>query len=247
MPCTRFAALDLGAERLRQGWWCWVLAAAVLWAAANTRVHGATNRWESEIAAFEATDRTNFPPAGGVLFVGSSSIRLWQSLETDFRGVPVVRRGVGGCQLTDVNSFAERLIIPYKPRLVVVYAGDNDIANGRRAADVAEDFRALSTRVLTALPGCRVVFMGIKPCPVRWYAANEVVSANRQIQQLTQSDPRLGFVDVFPNMLDRDGTPRLELFGRDQLHLSRKGYRLWARLVTPHLKAKGRATKKDQP
>lgn len=196
----------------------WMLAAILLWAGTLARVHGATNRWENEIAAFEASDRTHFPAPGGVLFVGSSSIRQWRSIEADLPGVTVVRRGVGGCHLADVGSFADRLIVPYQPRLIFVYAGDNDIADGRKAGEVAADFRELSQRLLQALPSARLIFIGIKPCPVRWYAANEVVSANRQIQLFAQRDPRLGFVDVFPSMLGGDGTPRFDLFESDQLH-----------------------------
>lgn len=195
----------------------------------------ATNRWERELAAFEAADRARFPQPGGILFVGSSSVRVWEKLAEDFAGYPVIGRGVGGCLLTDVNGFADRLILPYRPRVVVVYAGENDLAGGGKAAEVVEAFRELCARVHQALPASRIIYIGIKPSPVRWYAVNEAEEANRQIAEFVKGDARLGFVDVFARMLEKDGTPRLELFGKDQLHLSREGYRLWTRLIEPQL------------
>lgn len=196
---------------------------------------GNANRWEGEVAAFEAADRAHFPEANGILFVGSSSVRVWDKLVDDFPGYPVIRRGVGGCSLADLNGLAARLILPYRPRVVVVYAGENDLASGGKAEEVVRGFRELCMGIHQVLPQSRVIYIGIKPSPVRWYAVNEAEAANRQIAEFVRGDARLGFVDVFSRMLDKDGTPRLDLFGKDQLHLSREGYRLWARLIEPQL------------
>ena len=115
--------------------------------------------WEKEIAAFEAADRTNRPPSGCIVFVGSSSIRLWKSLATDFPGLPVVNRGFGGSQIADSVNLAERVILPYNPRQVVVYAGGNDIHAGKDPDVVYGDFVALMTKLRARLPEARLAYI----------------------------------------------------------------------------------------
>jgi lysophospholipase L1-like esterase len=205
-------------------------------AQAPSRTAPASAEWESEIRQFEAADREHPPAPSGVVFVGSSSIRLWPSLERDFPGVPLVNRGFGGSGLGDVVRLADRIVVPYRPRLVVLYAGDNDLAAGRTPAQVFGDFRAFVARVRRELPGTRVAYISIKPSPARWSLADHIRDANRLIQDYTRSDGSLVFVDVYTPMLDASGRPRGELFVADGLHMNAAGYALWRELIAPILR-----------
>lgn len=192
-------------------------------------------RWEKDIAAFEKQDQQKAPPKNGILFVGSSSIRLWD-LAQSFPGLEITNRGFGGSQLVDSTHFAERLILKHQPRLVVVYAGDNDLAAGKSPEQVATDFRALATVLHHAMPKTRIAFIAIKPSLSRWKLFEKQRQANALVAAYCQKDERLRFIDVVQPMLDQAGTPRPELFVKDGLHLSARGYELWTALLKPHLK-----------
>jgi len=192
----------------------------------------AEDRWAPEIAKFAAADEaTPFAP-GGVVFVGSSSIRLWD-LAAAFPGRPVLNRGFGGTQIADSVRYVERLVIRHKPRAVVFYAGDNDLSAGRTPQQVQDDFRAFVGRVHDALPETRVAFIGIKPSIARWALIDKVREANRLVRADCDRDDRLGFVDVDAAMLGWDARPRPELFIEDGLHMSPAGYEIWNLLVRP--------------
>jgi lysophospholipase L1-like esterase len=192
------------------------------------------DRWTKEIAAFEEQDRKAAPAANGIVFVGSSSIRLWD-LGKWFPGLPVVNRGFGGSQIADSVAHAEVLVLRHKPRIVVLYAGDNDIAAGKSPEVVAADFKAFAARVHEALPATRVLFVGIKPSIQRWALVARVREANALIRAHCEADDRLGFVDVDGPMLGWDEKPRADLLVADGLHLSEAGYALWTTLVRPFL------------
>ncbi|MDP2016278.1 GDSL-type esterase/lipase family protein [Hydrogenophaga sp.] len=217
----------------------WLLAAAVwlsppVWAQAGAT---AEQRWKSELDAFAAADRKQMPPAGGVLFVGSSSIRMWSGLETAFADQPVViRRGFGGSRLSDSADLVHRLVLPYQPRLVVLYAGENDLAEGASPQDLLGHFVRFVQQVQTALPATRVAYMSIKPSPSRLAHMATMREANLLIQTFVLNDDRLDYIDVHTAMLDNDGRARPELFVRDQLHLSAEGYGLWRQIVSAHLR-----------
>ena len=204
-------------------------------------------QWEDEIRAFEEEDRRDPPPVGGILFIGSSSIRLWTSLAADFPGQPVVNRGFGGSQIREVTAFAPRIVLPYKPRLVVFYCGSNDIASGERdAAGVLEDYRAFVRTVHAALPDARVLFVSIAPNPARWHLRAPFRRANALVEAYTTTDPRLGYVDVWAHMVDRAGRPRPELFVDDRLHMNAKGYAIWRRILAEKLKMENGKLKKGR-
>lgn len=192
-------------------------------------------RWEADIRAFEEADRASPPQPGGVVFVGSSSIRMWHTLAEDFAGVNVVQRGFGGSEMSDAVHFADRIILPYEPRQVVVYAGDNDLWSEKSPAQVLEDFRMLVQRIHQRLPEARVAFIAIKPSIARWSIADQVRGANRLVEEYAASDPRIDYIDVFTPMLGADGMPRAELLVEDDLHLSPAGYEVWREAVGPFL------------
>lgn len=195
----------------------------------------AAERWAADLERIEASDRADPPAEGGVLFVGSSSIRLWSSLAEDFPGVRTVNRGFGGSELEDAIALADRLILPSRPRMVVVYAGDNDLAGGKTPERVLADYQALVRTIHRSLPETRVAFIAIKPSPSRWAIVDRVRAANDLVRRFSAEDSRLSYIDVFTPMLGRDGTPREELYAQDRLHLSESGYDLWRSVVAPYV------------
>lgn len=194
-------------------------------------------RWEKAITAFERQDRQSPPPPGAVLFVGSSSIRRWK-LATSFPDLKTINRGFGGSHLSDSVHYADRIVLKYKPRVVVLYAGDNDVAAGKSPQRVAADFARFVKVVHAALPRTRIAFIAIKPSLRRWKLAGTMKQANRLIAEQCRKDDRLKYVDVFGPMLGKDGKPRPELFVKDGLHLTAAGYRLWASILRPYLAVK---------
>jgi lysophospholipase L1-like esterase len=192
-------------------------------------------RWEPQIKAFEEQDAKNPPPRDAVLFVGSSSIRLWK-LSDWFPKRTTINRGFGGSQLADSVFYAERIVTKHKPRVVVLYAGDNDLAGGKSPQQVAGDFAAFLAKVHSELPETMIVYIGIKPSLARWKLIDQVRDANRRIQSIAELHANVAFVDVEPAMLNAAGQPREELFVKDGLHLTPAGYEVWTSLVAPHLK-----------
>lgn len=191
-------------------------------------------RWEKTIQAFEQKDAENPPPKGEIVFVGSSSIRMWKT-DQDFPGLTVINRGFGGSQTADSVEFAHRIVLPYEPRIVVLYAGDNDIAAGKAPEEVFEDTKAFFQLVHEALPKTRIAYVAIKPSILRWNLVDKMRAANLLIREYTETDNRLEFVDIDKPMLGEDGKPREELFIQDGLHLSRAGYDLWNSVIRPYL------------
>lgn len=194
------------------------------------------NRFEPQIRQFEEADRQSPPPQGAVLFVGSSSIRMWKGLAEDFPGVKVINRGFGGSQMEDSVYFADRIITPYRPRMVVVYAGDNDLAAGKTPQRVLADYQALVRKIHAKLPETRIAFIAVKPSLSRWKLVDRVREANDLVRRYTARDPRLVYLDVFTPMLGSDGTPRKELFLKDGLHMTAEGYAVWKSVIAPAIR-----------
>ncbi|MFW2356638.1 GDSL-type esterase/lipase family protein [Hydrogenophaga sp.] len=214
-----------------------LLAAALLPASLLAQTLPAEQRWKKELDAFTAADRQQMPPPGGVLFVGSSSIRFWTGLETAFADQPVViKRGFGGSRLSESADLVHRLVLPYQPRLVVLYAGENDIHEGVSPPELLTHFKRFVQQVQGALPATRVAYMAIKPSPSRLAFMAAMREANLLIQTHVLQHDNLDYIDVHTAMLDNDGRPRPELFVRDQLHLSAEGYGLWRQIVSAHLR-----------
>jgi lysophospholipase L1-like esterase len=192
------------------------------------------NRFAQEIQAFAEWDSKNAVPAEPVLFVGSSSIRLWRTHES-FADLPIINRGFGGSQISDIIHFADRIVLAYQPRAIVFYAGNNDIAGGKSAQRVFEDYRKFVRLVHARLPAARVVFLAINPSRSRWPFWPEVQKANGLVQDFCQSDPRLVFAEGSGLFLGADGLPDSSLFLSDQLHLNAQGYAVWTKALAPIL------------
>lgn len=194
-------------------------------------------RWEATIKKFEEQDEAKPPGKDGVLFVGSSSIRLWK-LDESFPKLNAINRGFGGSEIADSTHFADRIILKHEPRLILLYAGDNDIAKGKSAETVTNDFRKFVKVVHARLPKSRIVFIAIKPSIKRWSLADENAKANTAILEICNKDERLDYADIWKPMIGKDGKPRPELFAKDGLHLNSKGYELWTSIVKPLIKPK---------
>ena len=194
-------------------------------------------KWDAAFAAFAADDVAHPHPAGGVLFVGSSSIRLWSNLEDQFKDLPVViKRGFGGSQLSDCVKNLSRLVLRYRPHTVLVYAGDNDLAAGTAPQEVLHRFTAFVDGVHRELPQTRIVYISIKPSPSRIRLLSKIRETNTLIEDYADNADEVDYIDVFTPMLDASGQPRAELFRDDALHLNAQGYALWKRIIGPHVR-----------
>ena len=188
-------------------------------------------KWEKEIAAFEAKDAEHPPEKGGIVFIGSSSIRMWKTLETDFPKHRVLNRGFGGSEIEDSVHFADRIVFPYAPRMVVLYAGGNDINAGKTPERVAADFRAFVEKVRSTLPNVEIKYISIAGNPSRWAQVEKVKKANALIRDTCTTGQNTKFIDVFPEMLGPDGLPKPDIFIEDKLHMNAAGYEIWKRVI----------------
>jgi lysophospholipase L1-like esterase len=193
------------------------------------------NRWEKEIAAFEQSDRTNPPPQNALLFTGSSTIRLWNTLAEDLPAHKVINRGFGGSQIVDATHFAERIIFPHNPKIVLLRSGGNDINAGKSPEQVFADFKAFVAKVHGKLPRTEIVYIALSPSVARWENANKELALNAMVKQFTQTARRVRYLDVADISLGADGKPRPELFIADKLHFNAEGYKLLAARVRAYL------------
>lgn len=185
------------------------------------------DKWEKEIATMLAKDEKTPPPQEGIVFTGSSSIRLWD-LAKSFPNLPVVNRGFGGSQIHDATKYATKIVTPLKPKLVIFYSGDNDLKSNKTPEKAAADFAEFCAAVHKELPKTQIWFIAIKPCPSRWFLFETQKQANDLIRkQCEQDSQRLLYVDIVPAMLGSDGQPPPELFVKDMLHMSPAGYKIW--------------------
>ena len=192
-------------------------------------------KWEKEIAAYEQMDRTNPPPRGALLFIGSSTVRLWKTLAQDFPGHQVINRGFGGSEIVDATHFAERVILPYKPRMVFLRAGGNDLNAGKTPEQVFADFKGFVAKIHSKLPETEIVFISLCPSIARWKQADKEKAVNTMIEDYVRKTPRLKYIETYSMTLGADGQPRPELFVDDKLHFNAAGYKLLADLVRPCL------------
>lgn len=215
----------------------WLMA--FLLGTVGQRVWGATNRFEGEVVRMEAAARRSPPPNGAVMLYGSSSFRLWTNVAARFPHHDMVNRGFGGSELSDLNEFFIRLVLPSAPRLLLIYGGDNDLAAGKSPEQVLQDFQALISLVREHLPTTRVAFVAIKPSPSRLALLGAQREANRQIRHYTRSLRRVDFLDVASPLLGADGQPDPACFLGDRLHLNGAGYDRWMEVLGPYVERWG--------
>jgi lysophospholipase L1-like esterase len=190
-----------------------------------------THRFEAEILKFEAVDRRIPPPTRPILFVGSSSVRLWTNLPTSYLGRPVLNRGFGGSTLKDLLRYFSRVVVPYGPSVLVVYEGDNDLAEGQTPAGIAQDLALLLDRSESELPGTEVLLMTVKPSPLRLHLLEAQRDFNRRLGAMAAARRRVHVVDVASPLLNSLGEPDPRFFASDRLHLNAEGYETWLKPV----------------
>jgi lysophospholipase L1-like esterase len=193
------------------------------------------DKWEKEVAVYEAADRANPPPKGAVLFIGSSTIRLWKTLADDFPDHKVINRGIGGSEIVDSTHFAGRIIFPYEPRQIFLRAGGNDIHSGRLPEEVAADFAEFVQKVHARLPRTEIYYIFVSPAPARWGENDKYRDLNRRIREMALRMPRVACVDAYDVSLSSEGQARHELFVADKLHFNAEGYKLLAERVRPYM------------
>lgn len=192
-------------------------------------------KWEKEIAGMEAADKKNPPAKGSIVFIGSSTIRMWTSLAKDYPQHQVVNRGFGGSEIADSTHFADRLVFPIEPKHIFLRAGNNDIANKKTAERVFEDYKAFVTAVHAKLPETEIVFIGLPPTIARIKQVPECNKLNGYIKEFAAKNPKLKYIDCDSMTVGADGQPRPELFRDDKLHLNDEGYKLLAERVRPFM------------
>ena len=195
-------------------------------------------QWEPDIQRFEALDRTETYPDSSLLFIGSSSIRLWETMDRDLAPYPVIRRGYGGAKLSDVAWYAERLIYPHQFRALVFFIGGNDVWGTPEDKSPAE-FRRLTQYLVDTVrkryPEAPLFFIEVTPIPSRWHLQPQVAAGNAAIEAVCEEEPDVHFIETYDAFIGPDGRPRSELFRDDDLHLNRQGYEVWARAIRSEL------------
>jgi len=214
-----------------------IFGLAALCFVAPVAAQSGPERWEKSIAAFEQKIKDGATKPGSVLFIGSSSIRMWK-LQDSFPGKDYVNHGFGGSMISDSIHFFDRAVKPVQPSVILFYAGDNDVARGKSAEVVHADFRKFVGLMKKAFgKKTRLGFIAIKPSLSRWNLADEMQKANNLIKSDCHKDELLSFVDVWTPMIGEDKKPKADLFLKDGLHMNLEGYRIWNEAVTPVLKA----------
>jgi lysophospholipase L1-like esterase len=193
------------------------------------------DRFESSIAKFEQMDAEKMPAAGGIVFTGSSSFTKWQSAAQDLAPLPIINRGFGGSTLPDVINYADRAITKYKPKTVVIYC-ENDMfgKKPKTPEQVRDAYVTLVKKIRQDLPDVRLYGVSLKPSPSRWARKDDVIKANKLIQEFIKSDKKHHYIDVWPVML-KDGRPDGSIFTSDSLHMNDEGYKRWTQVFKPIL------------
>ena len=192
-------------------------------------------RFEKQVLAYEAADKANPPPTGAILLAGDSQFFRWKTLAEDLPGYTIVNRGIDSFQSPDLLHYIDRLVLRYKPRLIVLHVGGNDVHNGRTALQVLADFKSFVGRVRAGLPTVPIAFTSITPSPWRWSEAAVRREANRLITAYVATEANLHFIDLWDAFLKGDGMPNEGLFVEDRIHPNHEGYRVRVKIMLPLL------------
>jgi acetyl esterase/lipase/lysophospholipase L1-like esterase len=191
----------------------------------------------NDIVAFKKEDAIIPPPANPILFVGSSSFTRWADVKNSFQGYPILNRAFGGSVLTDVVRYAYDIILPYRPKQVIIYCGENDIASSDTisVSEVVQRFKTLYGIIRQNLPATTISFVSVKPSPVRAKFQDKVKAVNKEIKTFLKAQKKADFIDLYDAMLGADGKMREELYVEDRLHMKPEGYAIWRRIIAPYL------------
>jgi len=192
-------------------------------------------RFEKVVAAYEAADQVSRPPAGAILLAGDSQFYRWKTVQEDLPEYTIVNRGVDSFQLSDLIYFSDRLVRPFKPRLIVLHVGGNDVHNGKSPAQILADFKELVTKIRRDQPVVPIAFTSITPSPGRWDEAATRIAANRLVKNYVATQKHLLYIDLWDAFLCPDGKPREDLYGEDRIHPNHDGYLMRVRIMRPVL------------
>ncbi|WP_224995339.1 SGNH/GDSL hydrolase family protein [Cesiribacter sp. SM1] len=191
--------------------------------------------WQ-EIQNFKEQDKQNPPPQDAILFVGSSSIRMWKSLESDFPERTVLNRGFGGSTLRDLDYYLNDIVLPYKPKQIIIYSGENDVAGGNISAEeLLQRFQKVFEGIRAEMPRVPIAFVSMKPSPSREQYMPVLEEANALVKDYLKDKPNAQYIDIYNPMLDESGNPKADIFLEDKLHMNAKGYRIWTEVIEPYL------------
>ena len=191
--------------------------------------------WEKSILQFEKQDSVSFPKTDGILFLGSSSFTIWRDVQNNFPGKNIINRGFGGSQMSDVLYFKERLILPYHPKQLVIYEGENDIAAGEKPDSILSELNRLVKWTRKQIPGIRICVVSMKPSPRRWELKETMLEMNNCLKQFASENKDVSFVNIWDVLLGSDGKPVKENYLDDTLHLNSNGYKIWQKALAPFL------------
>lgn len=192
--------------------------------------------YDDEVKALE-TKGLNHDKKPVTIFYGSSSIRLWHTLESDFAEFNAVNLGFGGSTLSACVHFFNRLVVPYNPSRIVLYAGDNDLGDGKSPEEVLNFYKQFENFVQANFPAVPIYFISIKPSLIRYNIKGKILHSNKLIKAEVSQHPTHRFIDVYSHMVDSEGYPKKNLFEDDGLHINALGYELWKNIVFSELKA----------
>ena len=190
-------------------------------------------RFGPAIEQFLEQDETNPPPQDAILFIGSSIFRQWADLEEHMAPLPVFNRAFGGSRTWELLHYVDRVVLPYKPRIIAYYGGSNDVNAGADSKEIYDNFRAFAERVAKQLPATQIFFVSINRAPQKRDRWDVVDAANSLIREYADQNPKLGYIDVNPVLFDSAGNPRIELYRDDLLHFHPPAYVEFAKVVRP--------------
>jgi lysophospholipase L1-like esterase len=199
-------------------------------------------RYEKNVRAYEAADQAAHPPQGAILLVGDSQFFRWKTVQEDLAGYTVINRGNDSFQFSDLLHFTDRLVLPYKPRLIILHVGVNDVHIGKTPERLLADFKAFVQKVRTVLPQVPIAFTSITPSPGRWEEAAVRRQANEAIRDYIVTQKNLHFIDLWDAMLTPDGKPREDIWVEDRVHPNHAGYLIRVKIMRPLLGAPDKAT-----
>ncbi|SDZ01769.1 MULTISPECIES: GDSL-type esterase/lipase family protein [Rhodonellum] len=191
--------------------------------------------FQEEVASLVEKHQESDWQKGGIVFTGSSSIRMWKELDKHFPEAKIINTGFGGSETEDLLRYLEELVLEFEPEKIFIYEGDNDVNAGKSTSEIMGDFESLTTKILEKLPNANLYLIGAKPSPSRWHLKNQYLAFNTALKNYAESNPAFTFIDTWTVMLDQNGDPKAELFIKDNLHMNEKGYEIWQRVFEPHI------------
>jgi lysophospholipase L1-like esterase len=237
-PLSHFSKIQIAGE------WCQFLYATVLLLLLMASISAPNAiavtadpdplRFQKEIRRFSWQDAKNSYPEQAILFIGSSSVYAWKTAQA-FPRLPVINRGFGGSQISDLNYYFEVVVSRYHPAKIVCYCGENDIAENKEKGQILTDFKDFSSRIRKVLPETELIFLAIKPNPLRWNMWQKMAEMNRVIKDYCEGSDLCIFLDTATPLLNTGGQPDKRLFAGDGLHLNEAGYAIWNQILTPYL------------